>query len=179
MSNILETAVEAAGAYKWRVFPVQGKRPAGGFGWKYGASQIEEVIRAMPQWAEADAYGVALDPGVVVLDLDVDAQGTLQTALETLRQTHSGLSGAALGALENRRWSPPAVRTPRGGVHLFFATDPLGQWRQTKIGDCVDLRAGGLGYVVGVGSPGYSWLVHPDHARTDTPFLYLRGAVIG
>ena len=66
----------------------------------------------------------------------------------------------------------PMVRTPTGGVHLFFA-DPEGRWRNStsKLARGVDTRGVG-GYVVGAGSfrRGYG-VYEPERPATLTEFI--------
>jgi len=74
------------------------------------------------------SYGIVCDE-VAVIDAD-----TREKAIEIFREKPK---------------TPWMVKTPRGGVHFFFRGSldlPIGQYDQW------DLRAGGDGYVVGVGS---------------------------
>jgi hypothetical protein len=149
--DIKATAIAIASDRGWRVFPTFDKRPAPGFRWKDQASARREEIEAQP-WEGADGYGIALPEGVVVVDLDLDEHGRLDTANKTLSERSPITALLARNALTGH-CDTFAVRTRSGGLHLYFEhAEPL---TQTSPGSCVDLRVGGRGYVIGPGSPGY------------------------
>lgn len=154
--DIKTAAIRTAFERNWRVFPTFDKRPAPGFRWKDQASARQEEIEAMP-WEGADGYGIALPAGVVVVDLDVDEAGGLDTARKTLTERSPIAAVAAYRALAGQDGGTFAVRTRSGGLHLYFE-HPTGVLTQTSPGPCVDLRVGGRGYVIGPGSPGYEAL---------------------
>lgn len=139
-------AARTAAAFGWRVFPTRDKRPLVS-SWRRDASTDTDAF----DWAEADGYGIALPENVVVLDLDADG-GDVSAAVQEVKAAFGPKVGATLRS-----------RTRNGGCHLFFRADTEGM-RQTKPSKHVDMRVGGLGYVIGPGSVGYEWLVPPDPA---------------
>ena len=132
----------ALGAY---VFPLCGKVPPAGMPWAdVSTKDRAEVAALWKQYPEADGYGIdAGKSGLAVVDQD----------------TKSGDDGpgnwARLAA--GTASATFQVRTPSGGVHAYYR-DPQGLHRNSagKLAPGVDVRGVG-GYVVGPGSPGYSW----------------------
>jgi Bifunctional DNA primase/polymerase, N-terminal len=165
--------VLAAAARDWHVFPVRprDKRPAvpdhtgmpgascarcGGphRGWEQRATADPAVIRAAwsGRWRGAP-YGIACGPsGLLVIDLD--AHKPLPDDWQQ-RGARNGIDALTLIA----RWAGqdvPAtftVRTPSGGLHLYFREPPGMAFRNTaaQLAPQVDTRGHG-GYVVGPGS---------------------------
>jgi hypothetical protein len=159
MSDILRAAQAAASA-GWRVFPTRDKAPLVP-AWKETATLQPDEL----DWSEADGYGIALPPGVVVLDLDTDERGSLQPAREQAAGVLNWLDRANM----------TVVKTRSGGRHVYVRSDTSGM-RQTKLDRHVDLRVGGLGYVIGPGSPGYEIVVGGPllPAPASLPFARLR-----
>jgi hypothetical protein len=158
MSDIL-SAARAAASVGWRVFPTREKAPLIP-AWKDNATLHPDSL----DWSQADGYGIALPPGVVVLDLDTDETGSLQPAREQVADFLTWLN----------RFNTVVVKTRNGGRHVYVQTDTTGL-RQTKLGRNVDLRVGGLGYVIGPGSPGYRIVVGGPAlpAPISLPFVWL------
>lgn len=157
--SVLDAALAAA-ELGWPVFPTRDKKPLVE-SWKAQAAETPAGVFELP-WGDADGYGIALPPDVIVVDLDADkATGSLDTAMATLQRLAPDLHAAALSADAGHSAPMPVVRTRSGGLHLYIQTDSTDAVRQTKPGPSVDLRVGGRGYVIGPGSPGYSWLTEP------------------
>jgi hypothetical protein len=163
MPDVLRAARSAA-AMGWRVFPTRDKVPLVP-AWKEHATLEPESL----DWSQADGYGIALPPGVVVVDLDADEAGDLQPARDQF-------ADAVEWADEKQA---VIVRTRGGGRHIYVRADTSGL-RQNRLGDNVDLRVGGLGYVIGPGSPGYEIVVGGPGlpAPEDLPFVLLRDAAV-
>jgi hypothetical protein len=159
MSDVL-SAARAAASVGWRVFPTRDKAPLV-LAWKDNATLHPDSL----DWSQADGYGIALPPGVVVLDLDTDERGSLQPAREQAADFLSWLDRANM----------TVVKTRSGGRHVYVRADTSGM-RQTKLDRHVDLRVGGLGYVIGPGSPGYEIVVGGPllPAPANLPFAQLR-----
>lgn len=143
MTSIQDAAATTARVFGWRVFPTRDKRPLVG-SWPRDASTDVDVF----DWSGADGYGIALPPGIVVVDIDVNAKGEWS---EGFRQYEDLLAGQF-----TREHATLQACTKSGGVHLFYSADTK-DMRQKKLAPLVDMRVGGLGYVVGAGSPGYEW----------------------
>ncbi|WP_157009122.1 bifunctional DNA primase/polymerase [Agromyces laixinhei] len=129
-------ALAAAGV---PVFPCHpdGKRPLTPSGF-HDASHDHDIVRAWwATWPTAN-LGMPTGPasGVDVVDVDISVSGTGFAALETARS--AGLiDGEAL-----------RVRTPSGGLHLYFPADPDRPQRCWQSASAhVDFRGDG-GYVV-------------------------------
>lgn len=143
-------------ASEFRVFPVAGVDAAGACTCRDGAackqpgkhplrgsrgstdatSDRAALLRMFDRAGDAANLAIATGQGLVVLDLDVDPS--------------KGLDGvAALAALGVDVPATRTVRTPRGGVHLYFRTDaaPDVANSQGKLGPGIDVRGRG-GYVV-------------------------------
>lgn len=115
-------------ARAWKYFPVRGKAPALPGDWRSHSTDDEAQIDA---WLAA-GYGIALDCGASgVTVIDPDGQEGV-AAWETLR--------AELGSPDTY-----TVRTPRGGLHLYFQGEAPSSVQ--KLGPHVDTRGVG-GYVV-------------------------------
>ncbi len=85
------------------------------------------------RWPDAN-LAVAVPSGVLVIDIDLDKPMAAQTITD----------------LESRYGPLPAtrtVRTPKGGLHYYYAVDPAIRFRGIA-GPGVDLRAGGRHYVL-------------------------------
>lgn len=144
------TTVETALAYAargWRVFPVKGKKPL--VEWGTAATTDETAIRKMWDKRPRAGIGIATGNGLVVVDLDVHdpERNGLDNWPKLLADT--GIDVA----------TPVAVRTPSGGMHLYFAEGEQ-DWRNSAGGLApgVDVRGNG-GYVVAPGgSRAYEWV---------------------
>lgn len=152
--SVSQAAAEFVRRFGWPVFPVRDKRPLVR-SWKEDAS----LDVASFDWSAADGYGIALPEGIVVVDLDVDEHGDVWSAIEEFTS-----------AVEQDDVRTLTANTRRGGLHLYFRCPPV---PQAKLGKHVDLRVGGKGYVVGPGSPGYSWAT-PDPGPDAIAELVLR-----
>ena len=158
MTSIRDAAADTTRRFGWRVFPTRDKRPLVG-SWPRDASVDVDVF----DWAGADGYGIALPPGIVVVDIDADATGDRHPG----RDQFFSLLGAHYGA--ERACNTLTALTRSGGMHMFYSADTKGM-RQKKLAPLVDTRVGGLGYVVGAGSPGYKWLVSDPQPALIRPF---------
>lgn len=114
-----------------------GKHPIRGSRGSTDATSDQAALLRMFDKAGADAnVAIATGQGLVVLDLDVDAA--------------KGLDGAAaLAALGIEIPPTRMVRTPRGGLHLYFRTEASIEVANSasKLGPGIDVRGRG-GYVV-------------------------------
>jgi hypothetical protein len=172
----LAAAALDAAARGWHVFPVRpgDKRPAypdhtadrcagadprcrsGHQGWEPRATT--DPARITRAWSAA-AYnvGIATGPsGLIVIDLDAPKPG--EEPPERWRGPGIGDGADVLAALceehgEAFPWETFAVRTRRGGMHLYFEAPAGAALRCTSaaLGWLIDTRARG-GYVVGPGS---------------------------
>ena len=88
-------------------------------------------------WPQGYGVGVATGRGLVVVDLDVKHDG--EAALQLLEGTNEDL--------------PPTmrVRTPSGGIHLYFHSTKDLRNSASRIAPGIDIRGDG-GYVVGPGT---------------------------
>jgi hypothetical protein len=158
MKDTLAAAAVVAAERGWAVFPCRpgDKRPAIDR-WEERASASPAHVGAA--WRDrfpACNVGIACGPsGLVVIDLDTTAHGG------SLPETWAAEPGvrdgcdvlAVLAERAGRPWpSTYSVRTPSGGLHLYFAAIHR-EIRNSagKVGPMVDVRAAG-GYVVGAGS---------------------------
>lgn len=135
----------------WPVFPlvVGQKRPATTNGHKDATTDLDQVRQ---WWAQADYnIGIAVPPGVVVIDLD-PRNGGNETARQLVRD---------LGALPHTR----VARTRAGGYHYYLQTYLEPDQISGSLGAGVDVKIAGKGYVVAPpsvvpcdGQPGqYEW----------------------
>ncbi|MHC9043319.1 bifunctional DNA primase/polymerase [Microbacterium saperdae] len=121
-------------------------------------------IRRWWAWQPTANIGIATGYGLDVLDIDVHAGGDGYAVLERLHR--AGLVNRALGA----------VRTPSGGTHLYFPSDPDRPQRTWARGTAhVDFRGTG-GYILAppstvvshLGRQGYEILtLNPDSHPVD------------
>lgn len=140
-SNMLTEALELA-ALGWRVFPLNGKQPATRHGF-HDASDDYDVIDAWWTRMPDANIGIALPPGIIVLDIDPRHGGT--AGLSALTREHGQLPETAV-VITGRR---------DGGSHIYLNC-PTERLTQARLPDGVDLRAGGKHYVVAPPS------LHPD-----------------
>lgn len=119
------------------VFPCApgGKQPLTRQGF-HQATTDERQIRRWWKWQPEANIGIATGHGLEVLDIDVHETGDGYQTLERLHRL-----GLVQGALQ-------AVRTPAGGVHLYFpSTSGRAQRSWSRPGAHVDFRGTG-GYVI-------------------------------
>ena len=125
--------------HNFSIFPckVNSKTPAIK-GWKDAATSEREVIQAW--WTENPEYniGVVADKHIV-LDVDIKPDGSID----------------GFASLENHPALPDTftVDTPSGGKHYYFAADDAANLTICQgFEPGLDIRAGGKGYSLGVGS---------------------------
>ena len=134
--NLPTTIADAAAAYASAgipVFPcVPGeKNPLTEHGFHDATTDLRQVQRWWHRTPDAN-IGIATGHGIDVLDVDVHAIGSAFPLLRTLHR-----SGQISG------WAQ-AVRSPAGGVHLYYPTDPDREQRSWSRGTAhLDFR--GLG----------------------------------
>ncbi|MEU4672430.1 bifunctional DNA primase/polymerase [Amycolatopsis sp. NPDC023774] len=178
MDTELMTAALDAAARGWHVFPLRPgtKRPAGhgehdclGTGrcgdghrtWEQRATTDPDKIRAA--WSHAPyGIGIATGPsGLCVIDLDTAKPGQQVPARWAAERVDCGedvLATLAADAGEELPGNTLTVRTPSGGLHLYYAAPGDVTLRSTAgergngLGWKVDTRAWG-GYVVAPGTP--------------------------
>jgi hypothetical protein len=129
-----------------------GKRPALR-NWEGVASSDPDQIR---EWWAGSAYniGIACGPsGLVVIDLDTARNQTSEARWSGCRDGRDVLARLAAEAQAPRPTSTFTVRTPSGGLHLYFWVSAWVPVRSAaaRLGWRVDVRAQG-GYVVAAGS---------------------------
>jgi len=164
----LARAALAAAERGWRVFPVRpgAKRPPAIKQWEDRATGDPDRIRRC--WAH-DAYniGIATGPsGLIVIDLDVPHHGDRPPSGWDEPGVTDGADAFALLAERHGHRLPLdtyTVATPTGGTHLYYATPPSVELRNTNghptggrisdtaLGWLIDTRASG-GYVIAPGS---------------------------
>lgn len=131
---------EAAAAYATAgiaVFPCVpgGKRPLTKHGFHDATTDVNQVGAWWQKHPEAN-IGIATGRGVDVVDVDVHATGTGFPVLRTLQQ-ESLIAGWGL-----------AVRSPSGGLHLYYPSSPDSEARSWSRGQAhVDFRGSG-GYII-------------------------------
>lgn len=160
MSAMLTAALQYA-AEGLRVFPLQtrGKRPRIKR-WQEEATADPDRIREWwGRWPEAN-IGIVAGDGLAVVDVDTGGQSVREALVRLLG--------------EERLPATRIVRTGSGGIHLYFRDDPDAPLPQTAgaLGDGVDTRAAGRGYVVAPPSlhpSGEPYRVLRDHALAPVP----------
>jgi hypothetical protein len=148
------TAAVVAAERGWAVFPCRpgDKRPAIDRWEERASANPAHVAEAWARrWPHANV-GIACGPsGLVVLDLDTAAHGPGPS------DSDAPDGRAVLRDLAEHTGRPysatHSVRTPSGGLHLYFQAIPGREIRNSagRIGERIDVRAAG-GYVVGAGS---------------------------
>jgi Bifunctional DNA primase/polymerase, N-terminal len=154
--ELLGAALSAA-ARGWQVFPLApGRKTPAVRDWETRATADAERIRRC--WSAGPFnVGVACGPsGLVVVDLDTPKPG--QDTAGEWRLPGVGCGEDVLAVVADRAGQPLpvdtlAVRTGRGGLHLYFAAPTGSRLRNTagRLGWLIDTRAAG-GYVVAAGS---------------------------
>jgi hypothetical protein len=133
--------------FGWPVFPTRGKAPAvRGVSWREYAARTPAEVAAQEGWLYADGYGVVIPPHAMVVDLDTDDNGSLDTALRVVAGFPALLADSA---------NTLRVQTPSGGQHWYFNLADLTfepqNGRPFGAAVPVDIKAFG-GYVIGPGS---------------------------
>jgi Bifunctional DNA primase/polymerase, N-terminal len=155
----LATAALAAAERGWAVFPCrQGdKRPCiEQWGERASSDRVHIGAAWRGRWARSN-IGVACAPSrLVVIDLDTPTRGSQlppQWAAEPNVRDGLGVLAALAKRAGQRLPKTYAVRTPSGGLHLYFAAPGSREIRNSagRIGPMVDVRGAG-GYIVGAGS---------------------------
>jgi hypothetical protein len=142
-------AVHYASAYRWPVFPVNGKRAflAGGF---KIASTDATVVRKL--WRDHPRSNIAVATGFPHWVLDVDPRHGGDAALAELERVYGALPGT---------WQ---YQTPSGGLHYCFAPDPRVTTSRGQLPIGLDVRGhGGYACVPPSVGPdprtGYRWVI--------------------
>lgn len=149
-----------------RVLPVgQDKAPLIGHGFHAATTDHAEIARWWRRWPEANA-AVAVPPGVLVIDIDLDKPVAAQTITDLESQ---------FGPLPATR----TVRTPKGGLHYYYAVPEDVRFRGIA-GPGVDLRAGGRHYVLAppsrIGTVRYEYLDSDEWTpAVDLPLSWVAG----
>lgn len=154
--NTREAAVAAA-LKGWAVFPCRpdNKRPTVDRWEQRACSDPERVRKHWP--GPQHNIGIACGPSeLVVVDLDtIEHGGQLPQEWWSVPGIRDGADVLAeLAIRAGHSWPATwTVRTPSGGLHLYFQALAGRQIRNSagKVGPMVDIRAAG-GYVVGAGS---------------------------
>ncbi|MEN6527581.1 MAG: AAA family ATPase [Candidatus Polarisedimenticolia bacterium] len=126
-------AALAWAARGFRVFPILpgDKVPPKAMAWKAQATTDPEQIKAWFAFEPSYNYGVATGGGTLVVDVDANKGGYASLLDLDLPETLT-------------------VRTPGGGLHLYYAAPDV-QNSVDRIAPGIDVRSAG-GYVVGPGS---------------------------
>lgn len=152
MTNASLNAALTYADRNWRVVPIpQGQKYPRFDEWQNVATTDEDLITIWWERWPDDGVGIAcgIESGLFVIDVDV-ADG--KVGARTLADLE-----AQFGELPETY----TVRTPTGGLHLYFLQDPARPIRNGKLGLHVDIRGEG-GQVLAPPS------IHPD---TGTPYV--------
>lgn len=137
LSQHLPDAAAAYAAAGIAVFPCVpgGKRPLTEHGFHDATADLDQVGAWWRTHPGAN-IGIATGHGVDVVDVDVHAAGTGFPVLRALQQEHL-IAGWGL-----------AVRSPSGGLHLYYPSSPEREARSWSRGRAhVDFRGSG-GYII-------------------------------
>lgn len=130
----------------WPVFPLRGKLPMTSHGFKDATTDPRTVHDWWDRHPEAN-IGLALRPGILVLDID---------------PRHDG--GDNLDALTRQHGDIPQTRTcitgRRDGGRHYYLRAPSGRLTDRNLPEGIDIRAGGKHYVVAPPS------IHPDTGKS-------------
>jgi hypothetical protein len=146
MTTPLEAALGYAALDGYGVFPCTAKKIPikieGLFDHGFASATTDAAVikTAWATYTAAD-IGLALPQGVLVVDVDV-AKG---------KQGHADF--ICLFGCAPEEMTTAVSTTARGGWHVFFRFEPSLQLVQTTITSSLDVRIGGLGYVIAP-SPG-------------------------
>lgn len=141
---MLSEALDYA-AQGWPVFPLAGKIPRTPNGFKNASTDERTIYEWWRAWPAAN-IGLAILPGVVVLDIDPRHNGTINLAKLT----------AEYGSLPRTRTCITGRQD--GGCH-FYLLHPGGQLTDRHLPEGIDIRVGGKHYVVAPPS------IHPDTGK--------------
>lgn len=149
--------------YGWSIIPALKKLKKPTISWKPYQDTLptpEEVEQWWKTWPDAEAALITGQlSGIVIVDCDSDS------AIQLCKE--SGI------------WSPVRVRTPSGGLHLYFTHPRDGTWRGPRVGSnstgtdwpqfpTLDFRGDGS-YGLLPPSRGYTWEIDPGHTLDDMP----------
>ena len=129
--DMREAALKCA-ASLWAVFPCQNKRPLIAGGFKNASHNPKQVDAWWRKWPDAQ-IGAALPLWLLVLDVDGE------------------VGRKSLLALQGQHIPLPAtltVHTGGGGLHYFFGTAEALRQTTGLLGDGLDTRIPGKGYVI-------------------------------
>jgi len=137
VSNRDAALVFARGGFP--IFPcfADGKRPLTGSGFHEATRDTDQVSRWWNRWPRANiGMPTGQASGIDVVDIDVTGAGSGFDTIE--HATHEGLLTGELGR----------VRTPSGGLHIYFPADPSQDQRCWQAASAhIDFRGNG-GYVI-------------------------------
>lgn len=145
---MLDWALNYAAA-AWPVFPLQGKLPLTRHGFKSASTDEQQIWDWWRRWPTAN-IGLAIPPGVLILDVDPRHNGS--TNLAELTNLHSPIPETRV-CITGRQ---------DGGCH-FYLTAPAGRLTDRRLPEGIDIRVGGKHYVVAPPS------IHPD---TGKPYVW-------
>ena len=160
---VRHAAVESA-ERGWFVFTTRpdGKEPRKGLSWPIAATA--DLYRlSLARWRPGENYGVAAKPsGLVIIDLDQPKPGYVLPQRWREWADEPGIRDGSdvLAALADRHgvteWPCTfTVRTPSGGMHLYYTAAAGRNIGNRPLGPMIDVRGGGEGdggYVLGPGS---------------------------
>jgi hypothetical protein len=140
------------------VFPcaVGHKRPLTRHGFHDATADPDQVASWWHRWPEAN-IGVATGCGIDVLDVD---RHTDRTGFPALARLHR--AGLTLGWIAT-------VRSPSGGLHLYYPSPAVGQDSWSRPGAQIDFR-GDRGYVIAAPSR----ILRPDGSRAEYRLIATR-----
>ena len=158
----------AAETHRWHVFPLEpyDKTPMTGPGghriaWSKAATNDPDVIARARCRGTATGYGIdAKKSGLVILDMDVPEPGEDHLAPEWRNEPGivdgTDVFAALMERAGEQHWPDTfTVRTPSGGLQLYYEALPDRAIGNRPLGPLVDVRGGGQGnggYVCGPGS---------------------------
>jgi len=148
MIEHFDMLAEALGlaALGWDVFPLNGKQPATKHGFHDATTDYDQIVQWWT-WQPRANIGIAIPPGMIVIDIDPRHNGADNFAV--LTKAHGPIP-ETVTVITGRR---------DGGSHLYLNC-PTERLSQQRLPEGVDLRAGGKHYVVAPPS------VHPDTGWT-------------
>lgn len=150
-------AALAAAQRSWRVFPAEvlGKRPHGGLGPHWGPLPTTDLGQVATWWAKWPAANVAVackPSGLLVIDCDPPKNEGDPDGLDEYTEMWERLRLPA-----GQMFDTYTVRTPRGGLHFYYAWPPGYLAKGAKLAGTVnvDIRCNGSewgNYVLAAGS---------------------------
>lgn len=165
----------AVAARGWPVFPCSpnDKRPFTEHGFEDASTDPDQIRRWWTKWPKAMvAVPTGTPIGAFVVDLDPKGEATAEGLLGVIESTIGEILPPG-----------PRVRTPRGGLHLYFSLDPeLAIGNRANMVPDVDVRGTG-GYVIvpdsvrsgaravkdGCDGKAYEWDPSPDAVALPAP----------